>query len=179
MWYPVSDVVSEEPITLAEASQHAYAEEDDFVATVTMLIASARAHAERYCNRQFASHAMIWACDSFDDLERLPAAPLVSVTSIAYVDEDGADQTLSGSIYDVRADGLDPNVVLVDGEAWPEIKSGSRITLTGVFGDDLPPDVKHGMLVLIASGFSVREDEERPEWSFVDSLFSNYRRGAW
>lgn len=179
MWYPVSDVVENEPVSVDDARFQIFSDEDDFDATLGMLIGSARAHVERYCNRQFAVHGMVWACDSWGDLSRLPAAPLVGDVEITYTDADGAVQSLDADIYQVRKDGLDPHIALAAGAAWPVIAPSSRITLTAKFGGGTPDDVKHAMLLLIADGFTARENAVRPSWTTVDALLSNHRRGAW
>lgn len=179
MWHPVSDSVTAEPVSLEVAEDHVMSGETDFHASLDIMIASARSHAEQYCNRQFASHAMVWTCDSFADLARLPAAPAASIASIAYVDPDGAAQTLDADVYELRADGLDPSVALQHGQVWPQIRFGSRITVTGTFGGDVPPEALHAMLMLIADGFGVRESTERLGFSTVDALLANHRRGAW
>ncbi|NPD15749.1 hypothetical protein HOY34_11100 [Xinfangfangia sp. D13-10-4-6] len=181
MWYPVADEVTVESVTDAEALAQAQLDPDDtdFAASIAMLIAAARAHVEAYCNRQFAEHAMVWACDSFTDLRRLPAAPAKDITAISYVDVAGEEQMIEAQAYILRADGLSPWIAHADGRPWPAAKHGSRITVTGTFGGDCPPDVKHAMLLLIGDGFTIRENVARPVWTAVDALLANHRRGAW
>lgn len=181
MWRLVSDNITAEAVSLLEARAQVYVgeEEADFDMSIEMLIASARAHVEAYCNRQFATHVMAWTCDRFADLARLPAAPVMSVTAVEYLDPDGVVQILSASAYNLCADGLDPSVELTSGQSWPMIALGSRITLRGVFGGICPPEVKHAMLLLIGDGFASRENAVRPSWTSVDALLSNHRRGAW
>ena len=179
MWYPVSDTVGTEPIGLDEAEAQVMSSEGDFHVSLDMALNSARSQAEQYCNRQFALHDMVWRCDSFADFARLPAAPAVEIESITYTDVDGAVQTLAAEVYELRADGLDPSIALQHGETWPAIRTGSRITVTGTFGGDVPPDVRHAMLIMIADAFGVRESAARPAFTTVDALLANHRRGAW
>lgn len=179
MWYPVSDTVAVEPVTRADAQAQIFADETDFNASLDMLIASARGHVESYCNRLFADHSMVWTCDSFADLSRLPAAPAKAITSISYKNQDGETEALSPDVYELRADGLDPEIAKRDGQSWPDQLRGSRVTITGTFGGVCPPDVKHAMLLLIGDGFTTRENVGRPVWTAVDAILANHRRGAW
>lgn len=179
MWYPVSDTITAEPIERSDAQAQVSADEVDFDTTLDMLIASARAHVEAYCNRAFAPHEMIWACDSFEDLARLPMAPAAAVTEITYIDPNGEEQTLPEVVYRLNADGLSPSISLRRGQVWPAISHGERIKVSASFGGDCPADVKHAMLLLIASGFTAKENDERPSWTAVDALLANHRRGAW
>lgn len=179
MWYPVSDEVASEPVSMVDAQAQVFADEEDFDTSIEMLISSARAHVESYCNRQFAAHSMVWACDSFADLRRLPAAPATEITGIAYVDLAGDHQALDPTAFTLRADGLDPWIAAAAGVQWPQIQPGSRITITGTFGGTCPADVKHAMLLLIGDGFTLRENTSRPVWTSVDALLANHRRGAW
>lgn len=179
MWHPAADEVTAEPVTLEEAKAQLRADLDDEHALIEGLIAAARAHVEAYCNQMFAAHAMTWACDGFADLSRLPAAPAISVTSIGYVDLSGEAQTLPVEVYALRPDGLNPNVTLTPGQAWPQIQAGSRITLIGEFGASCPKDVKYAILLLIGEDGEDRGNKARPVWTTVDALLSNHRRGAW
>lgn len=179
MWYPVSDTIAAEPIERSDAQAQVKADEADFDTTLDMLVASARAHVEAYCNRAFAAHEMVWACDSFEDLARLPMAPATEVTKISFINSDGDEQIVPAETYRLNADGLEPSISLRRGQVWPIASHGERIEVSASFGGECPADVKHAMLLLIASGFTVKENEERPQWTAVDALLANHRRGAW
>ncbi|RWN58752.1 hypothetical protein [Mesorhizobium sp.] len=181
MWYTatVSVAATAEPVSLVEAKRHVHAEDfTDDDAQVSLLIASARNHVEKYCNTRFATQTVVVKCDCFGDMARLPEAPVQSVTSITYVDTDGATQTLATSVYELRSDGLESSIVLKYGQSWPSIQTNSRITLTAVVGTaDVPPAVKHAMLLFMAGGHEMRENSAAAAWTTVDVLLSNFRRG--
>lgn len=178
-WYPVAPVAPVvEPVSLAQAKLQCRiigTDEDD---TLDLYIASARAHAEAYCGVAFAERTLAAHCDSFTDLARLPFAPVNSVTSIEYVDSNGDTQTLFASAYELRSDNLDAAIVLKAGQAWPTVQPGSRITLTASVGAAPPDDVLHAMLLFIADSFDRREHAKAGDWTSLDSLLCNYRRGA-
>ena len=109
MWYPATVTVAAtaEPVSLVEAKRHVHAEDfADEDPQLGMLIASARAHVEKYCNVRLATQTVTIKCDGFCDMARLPIAPVQSVTSITYIDTAGAPQTLSTDVYELWADDL-------------------------------------------------------------------------
>ncbi|EPE98609.1 hypothetical protein RGCCGE502_09290 [Rhizobium grahamii CCGE 502] len=147
-------------------------------ADIQLMIASARDHAEKYCNITLAEQTVEMKCDCWADLARMPVAPLMSVASIAYVDTEGAPQTVDAAVYELRLDGLEPSIVLAYGKRWPVVRTGSRITVTAVAGyEDAPAAVKHAILLYIADAYETRENSQEDDWSAFDALLSNYRRG--
>lgn len=180
MWYPVTitDPASTEPVTLDEVKRRLRVGFSDEDADIQLMIASARDHAEKYCNITLAEQTVEMKCDCWADLARLPVAPLMSVASIAYVDTDGVGQTVAVDVYEARLDGLDPSIVLAYGKQWPASRTGSRITLTAVAGyEEAPAAVKHAILLYIAGAYETRENSAEEDWSAFDALLSNYRRG--
>ncbi|KSV79572.1 hypothetical protein N185_00150 [Sinorhizobium sp. GW3] len=168
-----------EPVTAEEAKRRLHITFDDDDADIDLMIKSARDHAEKYCNVRFSSQTVEMKCDGFCDFVRLPEAPVASVTSIAYVDTDGNDQTLADTVYELRNDGLEVAIVTKYGQQWPAIRSGSRIVVTAVVGySAAPAAVKHAILLNIADAYENRENAELDDWTAFDALLCNYRRGA-
>ena len=120
--------------------------------------AGALGHAEAYCGIHILPQTVEMTCTGFCDLARLPAAPLRAIAGISYVDTAGATQTLDGSVYEERLDGLMPSVALAYGAAWPAVRPGSRITVTATAGYSAPGAVPGDIvmaLVLLAAGSSL------------------------
>jgi uncharacterized phiE125 gp8 family phage protein len=180
MWYPVKiTAIDSEPITIDEVKAQCLVDSDDDDAELENLIAAARDHVERYCNIRLATQTVEVKCDSFADMERLPVAPAQSVTSIEFRDTAGATQTVSADVYEERFDDLEAAIVLKYGQRWPAIQPGSRITLTAVVGyEAVPPAVKVAMLVFIADSYNQRENAKAEDWTALDYLLCNFRRGA-
>jgi len=183
MWYPanITAAAAAEPVSIDEARLQCSvnSDETEFDGLLNRLIGAARAHVEAYCAVRFASQTVAVKCDAFADMQRLPEAPVNSITGIEYVDTAGDAQTLSTGVYELRSDGLEAQIILQYGQSWPSIRSGSRITLTAVVGmAAVPESVKHAMLIYIADAFLQRENTKAPEWSALDVLLSNHRRGV-
>lgn len=184
-WYPATVTVAagSEPITQAEAKDQCRVDGTDSDDYIDGLIAAARGHIEGYCGTPLVSRTVTVKCDSFDDFARFPVAPLTSVSSVSYVDNVGATQTLSTDAYEVRSDGLTASLALKSGQSWPTIQTGSRVTVTAVVGYSAVPDaIKHAALLLVATWFDHRatvSDGEMFEIPHaVDALLSNYRTFA-
>ena len=181
MWYPATVTVPAPagPVSLEEAKARLNIFHDDQDADTQLIVDASLNHVEKYCGTRFATQTVAVKCDTFCDMVRLPEAPVQSVTSITYVDPDGAIQTLPDTVYELRNDGLEASIVKKFGQQWPSIQSGSRITLTAVVGySDAPAAAKHAMLLFIGSGFQFRENEKDEGWTVLDSLLCNFRRGV-
>ncbi|SKA31035.1 head-tail connector protein [Consotaella salsifontis] len=180
MWYPatVTTPPATEPVTLDDVKRQVYVDHDDDNDLIERLIAAARDHVERYCGAMFASQTVTIKCDEFGDFSYLPVAPVSSISSIEYDAIGGTAVTLPTSVYELRSDGIESRIVLKYGQQWPPIQPGSRITVTAVVGhDDVPPAVKHAMLLYIANAFENRENAADGGWTTMDSLLCNFRRG--
>lgn len=184
MWRFVSVAAPAEPVTLEQARRQCnlLSAETEFDDKLALLIAASRRHVEKVCGLYFGSRAVVLTCDAFDDLCRLPVAPVTSIASIAYVDTAGAVQTVAGANYEMTAhdeDGIEPAVVAAYGVSWPATQAGSKITVTLTAGfAETPAPVHHAMLLWIGDAFATREPVGAAGWSTIDSLLCNYRRGV-
>lgn len=184
-WYPhtVTVAATSEPITTADAIAQCKAQglgDDAYFAT---LITSARSYVEAYCGTPLIARTITVKCDTFGDFSAFPVVPLQSVSSVSYVDGNGATQTLATSIYEVRTDGLTASLALKADQSWPTIQTGSRITVTSVVGySTVPEAVIMAIKFLISqwydnrTPFSERIPTELP--NTVEALLSNYRAFA-
>ncbi len=91
-----------EPITLAEARSQLRAESETFDDTfITELIKEARSICEGYCNRVFITQTWRQNESRFGAYIDLAVSPVISVTSVKYVDTAEVQQTLPTANYQV------------------------------------------------------------------------------
>jgi uncharacterized phiE125 gp8 family phage protein len=181
MWYPAKITVAatDEPVSVDEVKRRLRVDFGDDDEDLGLMIAAARDHAEKYCNTRLATQTVEVKCDAFRDFEWLPEGPVQSIASISYVGTDGANATVDADIYELRADGLDTSIVRAYGKQWPVAQHNSRITVTAVVGYDVAPAaIKHAILLFIADAYEVRENAAIDDWTALDALLCNHRRGA-
>lgn len=154
-----------EPLTVAEAKQHLrvrHAAEDTLISGI---ISAARLMCETRLHKQLVTATWVMKMDTFPrgTVIRLPRPPLQSVTSVTYLDELGASQTLSASYYDVDTYSLPGRICLRPEYSWPGTENGraNAVTVTYVAGygaaATIPPSVKSAMLLLIGHLYANRE----------------------
>lgn len=178
-WLPpiVTGQQASEPVSLTEAKTHCKVDGSDSDGELTAMIATARTLVEEYTGTKLVSQTVVMRCSSFCDLVDLPLAPIVSVSSITYLDSAGASQTLSTDIYEGVLHGLEPHIRLKINQSWPSVRTASdAITVTAVAGyAALPAPIKSAMLLTISSLYDNRSGGTIPQ-AAMDLLNTNYRR---
>ena len=156
---------SVEPVTLAEAKLQLRLDTDDEDALVSSLITTARITAEAMLHQSLVTRTITLVMDSFPSGGEiiLPSPPVASVTSIAYIDTDGATQTWGASNYKLSAGGrLRASIVRAYDVAWPETRAeADAVTVVYVAGYGLAASVpavyKDAIKLLVATWFENRE----------------------
>lgn len=182
MWYPhtVTVAAASEPVTATEAKTQCRIDGSDSDSDIAGLIAAARGYVESYLGSPLISRTVTVKCNRFADFAAFPVVPLSSVSGITYVDGAGSTQTLSTSVYEVRSDGLTASIALKNDQSWPDIQTGSRITVTAVVGySSVPDEIKHAILLLISQWYDNRAAaSDRPLIEVphaVEALLANRR----
>jgi uncharacterized phiE125 gp8 family phage protein len=135
---------------------------------LTSWLTAARQYCETFTHRAFITQTWDWNLDAFpsDDCFRLPKAPLISVTSVTYVDSNGTTQTVSASDYTVVtpagpecAPGF---IVPAYSLYWPTARSvPNAVTVRFVAGYGaaaaVPAGIKAAMKLLIGHWYERRE----------------------
>ena len=183
MSYKVTEQPASEPIVLADAKNYlkqlsGVTTDDDLI---TSLIVAARKEVEQHGIAVFDQEIT----ESFDSFPQggkclnLSLAPLRSVTSIQYLDTDGATQTLSSSIYTVDDSGTySRRIALNEGESWPSTKQNiNAVTVVYRVGfDATAPQVetiKTAMQLKMAYWYMDRADKMRRYNSTADMILKS------
>ena len=118
-----------------------------------MFIAGIRHRTEQFLCKTLVTSTWELKLDCFAPVIELPMYPIQSITSIAYVDTDGASQTLSSSLYQFDKGG---RLLPAYGQTWPSTRSQlDAVTVTYVAGKthagNVEPDIKLAMLLWIGA----------------------------
>ena len=185
-----------EPVTLAEAKLHLKRDDTDDDDLITALIQAAREHIESWSDRLLVSQTWQMTLHCFprsNGAIRIPKAPLRSITSITYTDQNGDGQTFSSSLYTVDANDKQGWVYLAYNQDWPDTRGEpNAVTITFVGGyapgsaspvdhaENVPQPIKRAMLLLVGHWYANREAvnvgssvNEMP--MAVDALLTPYR----
>lgn len=126
-----------EPLSPADFKQHQKISASDEDTLIAAQLSAARRWAETFTRRQFVLATWKLYLDRFPCYAlRLPRPPLISVSSIQYVDTAGATQTLDDSLYQVDHN-HEPGLIVPDfGQVWPTTRDGTpnAVTVTYLAG---------------------------------------------
>jgi len=158
----ISTAPSTEPITLAEAKLHLRVTstvDDDLI---NSLIQTAREYCELIAGRAYITQSITLKMDYFVESLELPRPPLISVTSVKYVDTAGDTQTLSSTYYTVDTVSEPGRLLLAYNKSWPTIRSVQQaveVIFAAGYGDasSVPERVKSAMKLLIGHWYENRE----------------------
>lgn len=152
--FKVTTAPTTEPITAAEVRAYAKIDTDAEETLIESFIVAVRQAAEAWLGRSLLEQTITAYLDWWpDEVVKLPRPPLISVTSIATLDEDDSATTYSSDNYFVRTD-IDPGEVVVKSGSSPPINTdryhgGYRIVYTAGYGDettDVPTGIKIGLM---------------------------------
>lgn len=176
-----------EPVTLTEAKLHARVDHAADDTLITALIAAARQEVEHVTGRALITQTWEMVLPEFADSMDLDLGPVASITSVKYLDSNGAEQTLASTVYDLIDEALPPRLVLKTGQSWPATYAADdavRIRFVAGYGADgtsVPAAIRAWMWVRISSLYAQREafitgtSVSDPPGRFLDGLLDPYR----
>jgi uncharacterized phiE125 gp8 family phage protein len=153
-----------EPVTLTEAKLHLRVDHTADDSLITALIVAAREQSEAFTSRAFIEQTITLTFDEFPDSFALPRPPLVSVTSIAYLDSTGASQTLSDTLYRVDTQSEPGRITVAYGQSWPvtyDVTGAVTVVYKAGYGTlaaSVPASIKHAILMMVESFYENRGD---------------------
>ena len=160
--FAVTTAPASEPITTAEAKSQLRIDSSDEDTLVDNYITVARQTLETLMRRAFVTQTITLKYDSFPSRIRLPRPPSTSVTSITYVDTDGATQTWDSANY-VLASQVEPASIQPAYDVdYPNTRTQpNAVTVTYVAGygsaSDVPESIRLAIRLLVGSYYENRE----------------------
>jgi uncharacterized phiE125 gp8 family phage protein len=151
---------------------------------LTALITAARETLEETLSRSLLTQTWVLRLSRFPAWEiPLPRPPLVSVTSITYLDSNGVSQTVDPARYTVDPYAYVGRVVPAYGLYWPATRPvPNAVTVTYVAGwttrGAVPQMIRRAILMVVGSLYENREaDAEKAltRLAFYDSLVDTHR----
>jgi len=170
MRYDLSVAPVIEPVSEADLVAHCQLGElpDDQLGRARVMLTSARQWVENYLRRQLVTATWKAYLDGFPaEIQINDKLPIATISSIAYVDDDGDSQTLSSSLYqsDLVSEGKPARIMPAYGQTWPAVRSGVynavTVTFTAGYGatrESVPLGIRHAILMLAADWYNNRED---------------------
>jgi len=110
--------------------------------------------------------------------------PLQSVTSVKYIDPDGATQTIANNLYMVDLNSRPPRIVKLQNASWPYVEprpAAVAVEFVAGYGDkrqDVAPNLINYLLIKTADFYENRESYTEAKiqgLDFVDNLISSER----
>ena len=142
-----------EPVTIDELKAHLRVTSGVEDADLARLITAAREHVEQQTGRALADQTREYTADAFPSsgVLRLGFAPVVSISSVKYLDETGAEQTLDASVYTVDTQSEPGALVLKVNQDWPDTASlPAAVRVRYVCGTTAPQILKQAILFIAA-----------------------------
>lgn len=157
-----------EVVTAAQVKSHARIDTTaDDTHLSSFLIPAARRHLESAYNLAMVNQTWDLALDEFpNDPDRpiwIPRYPLVSITSITYVDTAGASQTWASSKYRVDTAHRPGRVTPAYGETWPSTRDQTGAVVVrfvaghGAAATDVPEVMRLAVMAYVAHLYAHRE----------------------
>lgn len=158
------------PVSLGEAKTHLHVEHDNDNALITGAIAAATDYAEQYLSRDLVQRTWEYSFDQFPVRGFcLPKNPVQSITSIKYIDTNGAEQTVSTDVYGVDIGVTPAEVYLKYNQSWPTARNQrNAVTVEFVsghapagspldYGINVPDAIKSAILLIVGDLYLNRE----------------------
>jgi uncharacterized phiE125 gp8 family phage protein len=162
------------PITVADVKSHAVisiAEDDNLIGNILIPAATEYAQAMQKRQLMLATWRLSIPCFPLgDEVIELPLPPLVSVTTIDYVDSTGVVTNVNATIYSANTDCEPGRITLAYGQSWPTARDGVgdvvRVTYIAGYGTTnvlaaaaIPANTKLGILMDCAERYRNRGDD--------------------
>ena len=158
------------PLSVTEAKAHLNYAQSEQDALDFGMVMEATAHVdgpEGILGRCLIAQTLELTADAFPyhcGCIRLPCPPLIGVTSVHHVDQDGAEQLVDQATYQVVGIGDQGRIELAYGQTWPSARAASprqsNIVYEAGYGPDhnfVPESIRAGLKLMIGTFFAQRE----------------------
>jgi len=153
----VNDLTTE-PVTLADMKAHLRVDGTDEDTYIMSLITAARRQVEDRTWRSLGTETWRQELDGFPDVIELYRCPVAGITSLKYIDADGALQTMANTDYRSDLNSAPARLFPAYGSVWPVTRSDPvAVQITYTTSQDPEPQLLHAIKLLVAHWFENRE----------------------
>lgn len=178
MEYSVTTEPVIEPITVEELKLFGRIDGDDEDSLISDFIISARLATEQYLRRSLITRTIQASLDYWlENQLDLPMPPLISVSKVATVDEDGTETEYDSDNYYVVTDSVPGKVIIKSGITKPynydREKGGIIVEYTAGYGtnrDDVPNPIRIGIMLWAMNIYENRVIQNDPPPEALASL---------
>ena len=152
-----------EPVTLQDCKDWLRVDSADDDPLLTALVTMARESHEDYVRRAYITQTWALTLDRFPSTIQLWRCPVLAISSVTYVDPDGATQTLAGAKYQLDNSSEPARLVPAYNETWPttrRVPNAVTVTFTAGYGaaaTDVPDIYKTAIKREVADHYEHRE----------------------
>ena len=153
-----------EPVTVDDLRQQCRIDSQEEDTLLRSFITAAREMVETDTRRALITQTWELKFDAFPcDVIEVRRCPLISVSSIAYVDTNGTSQTLASTVYSVDANSEPGRITLAYQQTWTTTRTqDNAVTMTftagyGAAATSVPERAKLAIRLLAAHWFNNRE----------------------
>lgn len=164
MGLAVTTAATQPPVSLAEAKEHLRVDHDVDDALIVSLVRAAVEYAQSYTKRQFVLATFDYTIDQFPPGTSIvmPRSPLSSVTSVSYIDSDGASQAFTTDDWSAKTDTIRGSVQLGYGKSWPDTRCVvDAVTVRFIAGyasvAEVPEAAKAAIKLMVGHWYEHRE----------------------
>jgi uncharacterized phiE125 gp8 family phage protein len=163
-----------EPVAVATVKAFLRVDDSNEDALITSLAKAAREKGEELARRAFITQTWEQTIDCWPvDLRlKLYRPPLISVSSVKYLDSDNVEHTFTDYVVDTRNE---PGVIIFNSVPGAALLESGAITVRFIagFGADtaVPERIKNLILALTARWYENRESHDVPtdiKWAFME-----------
>ncbi len=153
-----------EPVSVATAKSFLRIDGTEDDALLAILIAAARGKGEQIARRAFITQTLEMTVDAWpaDRMLKVMRPPLLSITSVKYLDEDAVEATWMDYLVDTKSE---PGRIIFN--SLPDVTlleaGGITVRFTAGYGANdtaVPQVIKQAVLLLVAYWYETREAGE-------------------
>lgn len=174
---------SVEPVTLAMAKANSNIEHSDSDTYLQLLLDTSISEAESYTGRAIFKRPVNIRLERFEKEIVLPYGPIISITSLVFVDENGVDTIVDALMYDIVPCENGQSAILyfkADPPTSVSVHNPMPVKVNALAGygtaDEVPWDIKKAILLIFSQQEMYREDMPLKADKASRALLRPYRR---